>query len=231
MLFRQPTSRILHLAGRYRFQMLFLFLIATLLAYPYTEKAALGTYVFRVLIGLVIALSVLAVSFRRGVAVVAVLLAVPSVVQHWLNPDLTSGTLPLINMGLSFAFDVVIVVTIFRRVFSYVQVTSETIFAALCIYLLNGLTFASIYGLIADLQPHAFFFDPGVNLHTRPDRFDFIYYSFGMMTQLGAAGITAVTDQARAFSMIEAVLGQLYLAVMIARLVGGYRIGRASSAG
>jgi hypothetical protein len=224
MLFSRPTSRLLLLTGRYRFQLLFLFLLATLLAYPYTEKAALGTYVFRVLIGLVTASSVLAVSFRRGVAVVALLLAVPSIVQHLVNPDLTAGALPLINLGLSFAFDVFIVVTIFRRVFSYVQVSAETIFAALCIYLLNGLTFASVYGLVAALQPHAFFFDPSVNLHTRPDRFDFIFYSFGMMTQLGAAGITAVTDQARAVSMIEAVLGQLYLAVMIARLVGGYRI-------
>jgi len=50
-----------------------------------------------------------------------------------------------------------------------------------------------------------------------------IYYSFGMMTQLGAAGITAVSDQARSLSVIEAILGQLYLAVLISRLVGAYR--------
>jgi uncharacterized membrane protein len=63
-----------------------------------------------------------------------------------------------------------------------------------------------------------------LNLHTIPDRFDIIYYSFGMMTQLGAAGIAAVTDQARSVSVIEAILGQLYLAVLISRLVGAYRI-------
>jgi hypothetical protein len=220
-----PTSRLLLIAEEHRFLLLFLFLLATLLAYPYTEHNVLGTYIFRVLIGLVTALSVLAVSFGRGVAIVALLLAIPSVLQHLINPDLTAGSLPLINLGLSFAFDVFIVVTIFRRVFANAQVTAETIFAALCIYLLNGLTFASVYGLISALQPHAFFFDPSVNLHLKPDRVDFIFYSFGMMTQLGAAGITAVTDQARAISMIEAVLGQLYLACMIARLVGGYRMG------
>ena len=115
-------------------------------------------------------------------------------------------------------------VSIFRRVFSHVRITSETIFGALCIYLLNGMSFASIYGLVSDLQPHAFRLDPALNLHTIPDRFDFIYYSFGMMTQLGAAGIAAVTDQARSVSVIEAILGQLYLAVLISRLVGAYRI-------
>jgi hypothetical protein len=220
-----PISRLLFIAGQYRFQLLFIFLLATLLAYPYTEKAAAGTYVFRVLIGLVTALSVFAVSVRRGLAVVAALLAIPSVVQHLVNPDLTAGLLPLLNLGLSFAFDIFVVVSIFRRLFARSQVTSETIFAALCIYILNGLSFASVYGLIAALQPHAFFFDPTLNLHTTPNRFDFIFYSFGMMTQLGAVGISAVTEEARAMSMIEAILGQLYLAVMIARLVSGYRFG------
>jgi hypothetical protein len=219
-----PTSRFFRVAGEHRFLLLFLFLLATLLAYSYTESTALGTYIFRVLIGLVTALSVFAVSFRRGVAIVAVLLAIPSVVQHLVNPDLTAGFLPLFNLGLSFAFDMFIVVTIFRRVFANRQVTAETIFAALCIYILNGITFASLYGLIAALQPHAFYFDPSLNLHTIPTRFDFIFYSFGMMTQLGAVGISAVTEQARALSMIEAMLGQLYLAVMIARLVSGYRM-------
>jgi len=47
---------------------------------------------------------------------------------------------------------------------------------------------------------------------------------FGMMTQLGSSGIAAVTDQARSVSVIEAILGQLYLAVLISRLVGAYRI-------
>jgi hypothetical protein len=58
-------------------------------------------------------------------------------------------------------------------------------------------------------------FIPEVNLHTIPDRFDFIYYSFGMMAQLGATGIAAATDQARSVSRIEAIPGQLYLAVLI----------------
>jgi uncharacterized membrane protein len=144
-------------------------------------------------------------------------------VQHLLHPRADASILALINLMLTFAFDLWILVAIFRRVFARIQITSETIFAALCIYLLNGLSFASIYGLVATLQPSAFLLDPAVNRHTVPDRFDFIYYSFGMMTQLGAAGITAVSDQARSLSVIEAVLGQLYLAVLISRLVGAYR--------
>jgi hypothetical protein len=208
---------------QHRFLLLFLFLLANLIAYPYTEGRGFGFFAFRVLGALIVALSVYVVSFGRGLAIVAILLAVPAMVQHVSNPSLAAGFLPIANLILSFAFDVWIVVSIFRRVFANVRITSETIFGALCIYLMNGLSFASIYGLVSDLQSYAFRLDPTVNRHTIPDRFDFIYYRFGMMTQLGAAGITAVTDPARSISVTEAILGQLYLAVLISRLVAAYR--------
>jgi uncharacterized membrane protein len=210
--------------SEHRFLILFLFLLATFIVYPYAETRGFGFYAFRVLTGAIIGLSVFAVSVRRGLAAVAVLLAIPSAVEHVLRPNLAAGFFPLLNLSLSFGFDVWIVVAIFRQVFAKARITSETIFGALVIYILNGISFASVYGLVATLQPSAFVMPPGVNTHTVPSRFDFIYYSFGMMTQLGAAGITAVTDQARSISVLEAILGQLYLAVLISRLVGAYRL-------
>jgi uncharacterized membrane protein len=86
-----------------------------------------------------------------------------------------------------------------------------------------GFSFASLYEMIAAAQPTAFYFDPHSNLHAVPARFDFIYYSFCTMTSLGAAGITAVSPQARSITVLEAILGVLYLAVLIARLMGAYR--------
>jgi hypothetical protein len=219
----KPRRWVSRVFTEHRFLMLFLFLLASLIAYPYTEGGNRGYYAFRVMTGGIIALSVYVVSFRRGLMVVALLLAIPSAI-HLLHPRVAAGFFPVANMVLSFAFDVWIVVAIFRRVFANVRITSETIFGALCIYLLNGISFASVYGLVSDLQPNAFLLDPATNRHIIPDRFDFIYYSFGMMTQLGAAGITAVTDQARSISVLEAILGQLYLAVLISRLVGAYRL-------
>jgi hypothetical protein len=75
---------------RHRFLMLFLFLLAMLIAYPYTEGRGFGYYAFRVLGGLIVALSVYVVSFGRGLALVAILLAIPAMVQHVLNPSLTA---------------------------------------------------------------------------------------------------------------------------------------------
>jgi hypothetical protein len=206
----------------HRFLVLFIFLLAYVVAYPYLENDS-GYYAFRVLTAVILALSVYAVSFRRSLAIAALVLAIPTAAQRVFHPTMSHSVLPMLSLFLGFAFDLWVVVTIFRHVFANVRITSETIFGALCIYLLNGLTFSNIYGLLATLQPKAFLLDPATNRHTTPDQFDLIYYSFGMMTQLGAAGITAVSDQARSLSLLEAILGQLYLAVLISRLVGAYR--------
>jgi hypothetical protein len=131
---RRVFSRVL---TQHRFLMLFLFLLATLIAYPYTEGRSSRFYAFRVLSGLIIVLSVYVVSFRRGLAIIAIMLAIPAMVQRVLNPSLTAGFWPVGNLILSLTFDVWIVVSIFRRVFSHVRITSETIFGALCIYLLE----------------------------------------------------------------------------------------------
>jgi hypothetical protein len=205
-----------------RFLILFLFLLSFVVAYPYLETDS-GYYAFRLLTAAILALSVYAISFRRGLALAALVLAIPTAVQRVFHPAISHSIFAMLSLILGFAFDLWVVITIFRHVFANVRITSETIFGALCIYLLNGLTFSNIYGLLATLQPKAFLLDPATNRHSIPDQFDLIYYSFGMMTQLGAAGITAVSDQARSLSLLEAILGQLYLAVLISRLVGAYR--------
>lgn len=211
------------LAG-HRFFLLFVFLLATLILFPYAEASHVGSYAFRVVGSLTVVASVYAAKIHRSLLIFAIVLAIPALFQRIVLPKVSANSFTLFNIVLSFVFDVVIVVVIFRHVlFAAEQPTSETIFGALCIYLMVGFTFANVYGMLAALQPNAFYLDARANLHNVPDRFDFIYYSFSTMTSLGAAGITPVTSQARSFSILEAILGVLYLAVLIARLIGAYR--------
>lgn len=207
----------------HKFALLFLYLLFSLAIYPYLQSGTLGYGFFRINGSIGILLLLYAINLRRNLLIFAVLLAIPALVQRIVLPRLDAGVLPVLAIVLSFAFDVFVVVVIFRHVFTRQQPDSETIFGALCIYLLVGFSFASVYGMIATVEPHAFYLDPLTNMHLVPDRFDFVYYSFATMTSVGAAGITAVSRRARSISMIEAILGVLYLAVMIARLVGAYR--------
>lgn len=209
--------------GGHRFFLLFVFLLATLILFPYAEANHFGSYAFRVIGSFAILVSVYAAKIHRSLLVLAILLAIPALFERMVLPKVSVNSFSTFNMVLTLLFDVVIVAIIFRHVLAAEQPTSETIFGALCLYLLVGFTFASVYLMVATFQPNAFYLDPRTNLHSVPDRFDFIYYSFSTMTSLGAAGITPVSSLARSFSILEAILGVLYLAVLIAGLIGAYR--------
>ena len=149
-------------------------------------------------------------------------LAVPTILQHLFFHPHSPGILPFINRILSIAFDLVVIGIIARHVFTTDKPTSETIFGALCIYLLLGFTFATVYSTIYSRLPDAFFLTPTLNHHTIPDRFDFLYFSFGTLTELGTPGMTAVASPARSTSLLEAIIGVLYMAVLISRLINAY---------
>lgn len=222
-----PQQKLIEIRDRqasailgHRFFLLFIFLLLYLMLYPYTENRGIAYYSFRVLgIGITL-LSVYAISFRRSLVFVGAALAIPALIEHLRVVQLDASALSLLVTAFTIVFDTFIIVVIFRRVFVHRQPTAETIYGALCIYLLLGFSFASVYSFLAAMQPHAFYLDPTLNLNTIPDRFDFIYYSFGTMTCLGPNGISAVSNRARSLSLIEAIMGVMYLAVLISRLVG-----------
>ena len=222
-----PARRILPVTG-HKFFLLFLFLLADLALFPYTGDSGARYLMFRLFGTAVTLMSVYAVSFRRGLIFVALVLAGPALVEHAIvfRPRMVPAS--VFTIVFSFAFDVFIIVVIFHRVFAREEPTAETLFGAVCIYLIIGFSFARLYAIIAIIQPHAFYLDPAIYPHGVPEVFDFIFYSFGSMTTAGAAGIAATSPQVRSLSMIESILAVLYLAVMISRLMGAYRPKRGS---
>ena len=114
-----------------------------------------------------------------------------------------------------------------RDVFSG-AVTSNRICGALCLYMFIGAIFALIYAAIDVVDPLAFrvseSFQPYFNLdggmHYK-ERFSLLlYFSFVTISTVGYGDISPVSKFARNFTWLEAVAGQLYLSVMVARLVG-----------
>ena len=218
---RSP-SRLSRLRG-HRFSLLLLFLLGSLPLYPYAEAPGPIHYTFRAVAIAITLLTVWAVAFRRSLIVLVIVLAIPAVLQRTLFTLADASVISSINHLLSLAFDLIVIGIIFRHIYTPERPDAECIIGAVCIYLLIGYTFVGVYGLIFSHLPHAFYLDPVTNLHRMPNRFDFVYFSFGTLTDLGAPGIIPVSPVARAVSLLEAVLGVLYIAVLISRLIGAYR--------
>jgi hypothetical protein len=205
-----------------KFFFLFVFLLVELALYPYANHEGLTPW-FRALNVFVTISSVYAVSFRRWTWIIALVLAVPVALHRGIIYEITASKLGILGGSISVAFDIFIIIVIFRRAFRGREVTSDAVFAAVSIYLLVGFTFANVYDILVAFQPGAFYLDPLFNHHTLPVQSDLTYYSFVTMTSLGAVGISPLTDQARSLSIIESVLGILYLGVLVSRLIATYR--------
>ena len=115
---------------------------------------------------------------------------------------------------LFFGYAVFIII---KRVARSTDVTRETIFAAVVAYLLIALMWAFAY-MILELMVPGSFSHPGESIRAETMRFE--YFSFVTITTLGYGDITPVTRLARSLCIIEAVIGQLYLVVLVAWLVG-----------
>jgi uncharacterized membrane protein len=219
----EPMAQEVNGVTGHKFFLLFLFLLVYLLLYPFMGETGVRFHVFRMASIAVTLVSVYAVSFRRGLILVAVLLAVPALMAHAVVFRTRIVPAAAFSVVLSFAFDVFIIVVMYRRVFARETATAETLFGAICIYLLTGFSFARLYAVLAIMLPHAFYLDPTIYSHTVPVGFDFIYFSFGSMTTAGASGIAGASPEVRSVSMLESILAVFYLAVMISRLMGAYR--------
>ena len=170
--------------------------------------------------------AVFAASKSRVTTIIAASLAAPTIVLRALN--LVSEQTPiLIISDISGILFLGYVITLFLGIlFQRDRVTFDTVCVSLCIYLLLGVMWAVVYSLLETLQPGSFRFALGEGSGLGSMRFGSeytglaLYYSFGAMTTLGANDVVPASASARMFSTVEAISGQLYLAVLVARMVG-----------
>ncbi len=105
------------------------------------------------------------------------------------------------------------------------RITARTLLTATSVYLLIGITFAMIYVLIYSLEPGWY---RGVGARGKSaETAELIYFSLGTLTTTAYGDILPAHPVTRLLSNIEAVVGQLYMAVLVAMLVGGYAATRA----
>jgi hypothetical protein len=155
--------------------------------------------------------------------IIALVFAAPLLLTPFILHEITMSRLELVRSGLSVAFDTFIIVVVSKRVFQKGETTSDAIYGAVSIYLLAGFAFSKIYSILVAFQHEAFYLDPVLNHHTQPLQPDLTYYSFLTMTSLGASGISPVSDQARSLSIVQSVIGILYLGVLVSRLIATYK--------
>lgn len=155
---------------------------------------------------------VIAGASRRVSAPMAVLAVAAVVVAAARGFDASAGNAP--SRFAALAITVIVLIVIGRDLVDHPRITVRTLLGAISFYLLIGLVFARTYAFIASLDGGRFFAQPGNDSPA-----DYLYFSFVTQTTVGFGDLTPVTRIGRAFTIGNALIGQLYLVTVIALFV------------
>jgi len=210
---------------RFQFTLLFITLIGLLLVLPSVAHNPYGLIAQAAMTWAAIATAVWAVeSFRvRSIALMLAMLALAADVYIWTTHATTFMPLGRILVAVFLGF---VTCAILAHVMTREEVTYDVVIGGACTYILLGAFFAQVYAAFE-------IFDPGSLLEqggalgavgaadlARGHIVEVMYYSFVTLTTLGYGDVIPGTPLVRAVSTVEALLGQLYPAILIAHLVG-----------
>jgi hypothetical protein len=174
-----------------------------------------GEIVNDVSLTLVLLSAAAAIAERQSVQVTAVSLCLFAVVLRWLEWLVPSSISLLVREGSALLALALVTGIVATRVFAGGTVTLDRITGAVVLYLLLGIAWAAAYELVAIHVADAFI---GGDIHAKgPVRW--LYFSFVTLTTVGYGDITPVARAARSLAALEALIGQLYPASILARLV------------
>ena len=189
---------------------------------PFLRPGAFGAGILQVLFTLLLLSGLYAVSDGRRALVVATVFAGPALVLAWAGRFTANTVVGGIGALLLAGFLVFTATQILEYIVRARRVTSELVFGAVSVYLMMGVVGALLFAVL-DLWSPGSLRMPGGAGSAVEDATQFsavTYYSFVTLTTLGYGDITPVSRLARSLSTMEAVTGQLYLAVLVARVVG-----------
>jgi len=188
-----------------------LFLLPFVNAMPFLRFALVGQYTF------VMFYLVFSARHTRSLYFIDIAFVVPTLLATWLDSIYQNNYTFVASYLTMMVFFLYLQFLIVRQMMHAHKVDMNTIFGAMNIYLVAGLIWAYAFILLNHFDGNAFHM-PNYELLNKEVEL-FTYYSFTTLTTLGYGDIVAESAQARMLSVLEAVFGQLYLAIVISKLV------------
>jgi Ion channel len=146
--------------------------------------------------------------------------------SHWVLVGACVALAPLVLffdstslIGLTYLLPVALLVTAtlpvtLSRILHHRRVTHETVLGALCVYVLIGLLFAFLFLAVEDLGGGSFFAQPGPHSQS-----EYLYFSFVTLTTLGFGDLSPAAGLPQALTVSDALVGNIFLVTLVARLV------------
>ena len=197
--------------------LLLLLLVATIfLILPMLPFSLLGRVVADVMLTLILFVGVLASAEHRKIVPTLIVLSILVIVVRGAGLVVPSTSLPVLLELSSLLALLVLAISVGLTVFGEGKDIGARLVGAVVLYMLIGFTWAVAYEIVYNYSPGAF---TGAVGGAGFPMGRWVYFSFITLTTVGYGDITPVARAARSLSILEALVGQLYPAVILARLV------------
>lgn len=202
-----------------RFMKLLVLLLGMLVLAPLLEELFQVQVVGEFFFSAVTCYAVYSFSRNKRLLAAAVALALPAIASMWVKPFVQVKWFAICGELCGSVFVAIVTVAILAHIFRQKDINTDTIAGAIVAYLFMAVMWSLLYSVLEAAHPGAFKFAEGVTLVGRER---FTYFSLVTITTVGYGDIVPVTHVARAFANLEAVVGQLYLVILVSWLVGMY---------
>jgi len=202
--------------------LLFLLVAYIFFIYPLLGGDAFSGGAVSISFSLILIAGIAATSHHNAVRLGIVILAAIAFLSHWLHVFIGGNAAHAIAAGAAITFFSLQAWLLSVRVFSAGTVNIYRIYGAVAVYLVLGVLWANAYVLVYLIQPAAFQFAPGAQAFEPPIS-EMVYFSFVTLTTIGFGDIVPVHPMARSLVILEGLVGQLYPAILLARLVTQYQ--------
>ncbi len=190
-------------------------LVLLLLLFPVLDEGLVGRAVL-VIVSTAIGLSgAYAASRERRRLATALLLAMPALAARWAFLFQNTPGVRGVALVTSIVFYVYTLLLILNYVLRTEEVSADELYGAVSVYILLGFVWGMAYGLLELVRPGSI---RGTSGQLVPG--DFMYFSFITLMTVGYGDMSPVGPIARSLAIVEAMVGVIFVAVLIGRLVG-----------
>ncbi len=201
-------------------------LVLLLVALPIAQMLIGGGAGFPLLLALVLVAAVLVNSHQRGVFVVAAIFGTTAIGGIVVAEYIPSANLRIASQVLGLSLLGLTTLVMLNSLIHADRVSRDTIVGGICVYLLVGLCFAITFIAMTEIAPGTLTAGGEAIVRNEADPSEhatqLLYFSFVTLTTLGYGDIAPEGQLAQMFAVAEAVIGQLYLTIFVARLVALY---------
>jgi len=198
-----------------RFIYIILAIVLVMLVNPFIRQTGkIGYFFATMLITMIPLASYHALTEDRKRAITILLIAAPFVILDGINMFFANRYLMVVAYSFATILYFYIVVLLVRNLLSQRIITANLIYCAISIYLLIGIMWAGLYVVLEGISPGSF---SGIS-----DTADLVYFSFVTLTTVGFGDVAPLSILVKRLAVFEAAMGGIYMAIIIAMIVGRY---------